>query len=285
MARVVVPHAAAGSERTAGPRLALAVLALGVAVVLAIAWPALAPHDPIEPNVGPALAAPSLDFPFGTDQFGRDVLSRVIAGARLSLFVALTATLVAALAGGALGALAASLPRRPAEIVMRALDVVLAFPGILLAIVLAAGLGAGTLTTIVVLAVVYTPAFARLVRGAVLAELEQDYVAAARLLGTSRFRILGYHVGVNVVVPTVLFATTIVADAIVLEAALSFIGVGISPPTASWGNVIADGRDFIASGQWWISMFGGLAVFLSVLSLNALAGVLNRRLTEGADVR
>lgn len=283
MARAVTSPVTSGLSGTDRSRLALVAGAVALAGLLAVAWPLIVPYDPIETNVGPPLAGPSSEHLFGTDQFGRDVFSRVLAGARLSLVVALSATALAAMVGGALGALAASLPRAGSEIVMRSMDVVMSFPGILLAIVLAAGLGAGTRTTVVVLAVVYVPAFARLVRGAVLGQLEEDYVGAAKLLGTPRRRILGYHVGVNVSVPVLVFATTIVADAIVLEAALSFIGVGISPPTASWGNVIADGRAFIASGQWWISMFGGLAVFLTVLALNALAGVVGRRLSEGAD--
>jgi ABC-type dipeptide/oligopeptide/nickel transport system permease subunit len=166
---------------------------------------------------------------------------------------------------------------------MRGLDVMLAFPAILLAVVLAASLGAGTLTTIVVLTIVYTPALARFVRALVLGQLEEDYVVAARMLGTRRIRLVGYHIGVNIAVPMLVYLATVTAEAIILEAALSYIGVGIPPPAPSWGNIISDGKGLLYSGQWWISGFGGLAVFGAVLTLNASANALNRRLDAGVE--
>jgi ABC-type dipeptide/oligopeptide/nickel transport system permease subunit len=257
--------------------------ALPLAVIAALALitvigPWVAPFDPLRPNVGPVLEGPSVDHLFGTDEFGRDVFSRVLAGARVSLGVSIVGTLVALTLGAVLGGIAASTQSIIGETIMRLLDLVWAFPGILLAVVLAASLGKGATTIIIVVAVIYTPPFARVVRAVVLNEINEDYVTAARLLGSSRIRIVGYQIGLNAIVPVLVFATTVVADAIVLEAALSFIGAGISQPTASWGNVIADGRDYISSGKWWISTFGGAAVFVTVLGLNAAAASLSRNL-------
>lgn len=267
-----------GAARENGPLVALALL-----VLLAIAWPLVVPYDPLDTHAGPALSAPSGAHPFGTDQVGRDVLSRVLAGTRISFVVGVSAAALAAAIGGLLGIVAAMAPRWIGEVVMRCLDVMLAFPAILLAVVLAAGLGAGMLTTIVVLATVYTPALARFVRALVLGQLEEDYVVAARMLGTRRIRLVGYHMGVNILVPVLVYAATVTAEAIILEAALSYIGVGINPPAPSWGNIVNDGKGLLYSGQWWISGFGGLAVFLAALTLNGSANTLNRRLDAGVE--
>jgi peptide/nickel transport system permease protein len=229
------------------------------------------------------LSPPSGAHLFGTDQVGRDVFSRVLAGTRISFVVGISAAALAVGVGALLGVVAAMAPRWIGEVVMRCLDVMLAFPAILLAVVLAAGLGSGMLTTIIVLAVVYTPALGRYVRALVLGELEEDYIVAARLLGTRRIRLVGYQIGVNILVPVVVYAATVTAEAIILEAALSYIGVGIQPPSPSWGNIINDGKDLLYSGQWWISGFGGLAVFLAALSLNGSANALNRRLDAGTE--
>jgi ABC-type dipeptide/oligopeptide/nickel transport system permease subunit len=267
------PVSRRGQLRRALPLIALAGLAL-----LVVIGPLLVPFDPVKQQVGEPLTGPSLDHFFGTDQFGRDVFSRVLAGARTSIGVGAIATLAALAAGAILGATAASLGRTADEVIMRTLDVVLSFPGILLAVVMAAVLGAGWSTTVLVMAVVYTPAFARIVRAVVLGELSEDYVTAARLIGSTRVRVMTYHVGVNAVLPILVFATVVLADAIVLEAALSFIGVGIRPPEPSWGNVMAEGRAFISSHRWWITTAGGTAVFVTVLLLNWLSEDLRRRL-------
>jgi peptide/nickel transport system permease protein len=262
-----------GRLRRALPFVALAGLAL-----LVLFGPLLAPYDPVEQQVGEPLTGPSPSHLFGTDQFGRDVFSRVLAGARTSIGVGAIATLAALAAGAILGATAAGLGRKADELIMRTLDIVLSFPGILLAVVMAAVFGAGWSTTVLVMAVVYTPAFARIVRAVVLGELSEDYVTAARLIGSTRVRVMTYHVGVNAVLPILVFATVVLADAIVLEAALSFIGVGIRPPEPSWGNVMSEGRAFISSERWWITTAGGTAVFVTVLLLNWLSEDLRRRL-------
>ena len=272
------PPAGRRASRRGQLRRALPFIALAGLALLVLLGPLLAPFDPVKQQVGEPLTGPSLDHLFGTDQFGRDVFSRVLAGARTSIGVGAIATLAALAAGAILGATAASLGRTADEVIMRTLDIVLSFPGILLAVVMAAVFGAGWSTTVLVMAVVYTPAFARIVRAVVLGELSEDYVTAARLIGSTRVRVMTYHVGVNAALPILVFATVVLADAIVLEAALSFIGVGIRPPEPSWGNVMSEGRAFISSGRWWITTAGGTAVFVTVLLLNWLSEELRRRL-------
>jgi ABC-type dipeptide/oligopeptide/nickel transport system permease subunit len=282
--RARIAALAAGTRRTLQPlRENLSLIALALIVILAVAWPLVAPYDPLDTHAGLPLEAPSGAHLFGTDQAGRDVFSRVLAGTRISFTVGGAAATLAALLGGLLGVVSAMAPRWIAEVIMRCLDVMLAFPAILLAVVLAAGLGAGMLTTIIVLSVVYTPALARFVRAAVLNQLGEDYVLAARLLGTRRIRLVGYHIGANVAVPLLVYAATVTAEAIILEAALSYIGVGISPPAPSWGNIISDGKGLLYSGQWWVSTFGGLAVLVSAMTLNGAANILNRRLEAGVE--
>lgn len=252
----------------------LVVVLLAVLVVL----PLLVPASPTELNAGPSLAPPSAEHWFGTDQLGRDVAARVVYGARLSLLVAAGSAAAALIVGGLLGALAASSRGVLGEVIMRTLDVVLAFPGILLAIVLAAAIGPSLTTTVIVLSVVYAPSMARVVRAAVFAEYGTDYVTAARLLGTSRVRLVGYHIGVNAALPVLVYTTLLMADAIVAEAALSFLGAGIKPPAPSWGNIIKDGQTVIEAGAWWISLFPGLAIVLAVLAMNRFSEALGARL-------
>lgn len=252
-----------------GGRIGLLVFV--VLLVLAAFPGAFAPHSPIENFVGPPAQGPSNAFPFGTDQYGRDVLSRVIWGARVSISVGLASAGIALLLGSILGALAATSRRWVGEMIMRALDVILSFPAVILAVVIAAVLKPSERSTIIVLATIYTPAVARVVRGAVITQMAEDYVAAETLIGASRIRILLKHVTPNVLAPIVVFITVIVADAIFVEAALSFLSVGVQPPTASWGNILHDGSSLILSGGWWVSTFAGLAIFVAVAALNMLA--------------
>lgn len=275
--------AAPASRAIAGARDNASLIALAVIALLAVAWPLVVPYDPLDTGAGPALLGPSAEHPFGTDQAGRDVLSRVVAGTRISFVVGVGSAMLAASIGGLLGIIAAMAPRWISDAILRSLDVLLAFPAILLAVVLAAALGTGMATTIIVLTVIYVPAFARFVRSLVLDELEEDYVLTARLLGTRKIRLVGYHIGANIIIAVVVYAATVTAEAIILEAGLSYIGVGIAPPAPSWGNIINDGKSFLYSGQWWISAFGGLAVFAAAFVLNAAANNLNRRLDAGVE--
>jgi ABC-type dipeptide/oligopeptide/nickel transport system permease subunit len=239
-----------------------------VLLVVLLILPLVMSISPTTINAVASLSPPSSAHLLGTDQLGRDVASRVVYGARQSMLVALTSTAGALLVGGTLGAIAGVAPHWLDEIIMRMLDVLLAFPGILLAIVLAAAIGPSISTTIIVLAIIYSPSVARVVRAAVFNERGEDYVTAARLIGTRKIRIVGYHIGVNAASPILVYATLIMADAIIAEAALSFIGAGIKPPTPSWGNIIADGQQVIGAGAWWVSLFPGLAIVVTVLGLN-----------------
>ncbi len=165
---------------------------------------------------------------------------------------------------------------------MRVLDILMAFPGILLAVVLAAAFGSGTVTSMVIFGIIYTPPFARFVRASAMKELNEDYVTFSKIIGTRYLRLMGYQVGANLMVPLAVFATAVLAEIVVLEAALSFIGVGTQPPAPSWGNIINDGRAFVGSGHWWISTSGGAAVFLTVITFYSLSAYFGRRIEGGA---
>jgi ABC-type dipeptide/oligopeptide/nickel transport system permease subunit len=252
--------------------------AVVVLMIVLVVLPTLISTSPTRLGAGAPLESPSGGHLLGTDQLGRDALARVVHGARLSMLVAFLSASFALLIGGVLGAVAASAPRWFGEVVMRFFDIVLAFPGILLAIVLAAAIGPSLRTMIIVLTVIYSPSMARVVRAAVFSEYGEDYVTAARLIGTRRIRLVGYHIGVNAALPVLVYTTLIMADAIVAEAALSFIGAGIKPPAPSWGNIIRDGQNVIDAGAWWLSVFPGLAMMLAVLGLNRFSEALGRRL-------
>lgn len=249
-----------------------------VLVVVLFVLPALLPASPTDLGVGTPLSPPSGEHLMGTDQLGRDIATRVVYGARISIGVAVASAACALAVGGFLGALAGSGARWVDALVMRLTDVAMAFPGILLAIVLAAVLGPSLPTTVIVLAVVYAPWMARVVRAAILKEYGEDYVTAARLLGTRRFRLVGYHVGVNAAFPVLVYTTVIMAEAIIAEAALSFLGAGIKAPAPSWGNIIREGQEVVQAGAWWVSLFPGAAMVLCVLALNRLSEALGRRL-------
>jgi len=252
--------------------------AVVVLMIVLVVLPTLISTSPTRLGAGAPLESPSGGHLLGTDQLGRDALARVVHGARLSMLVAFLSASFALLIGGVLGAVAVSAPRWFGEVVMRFFDIVLAFPGILLAIVLAAAIGPSLRTMIIVLTVIYSPSMARVVRAAVFSEYGEDYVTAARLIGTRRIRLVGYHIGVNAALPVLVYTTLIMADAIVAEAALSFIGAGIKPPAPSWGNIIRDGQNVIDAGAWWLSVFPGLAMMLAVLGLNRFSEALGRRL-------
>jgi peptide/nickel transport system permease protein len=255
-----------------------AVLVFLGGVVVLVVLPVVLPASPTSLDPAHGLNPPSSSHWFGTDQVGRDVGARVLYGARLSLTVASVTALSVLVVGSILGAIAAASPRYLGEAIMRTLDVMLAFPGILLAIVLAAVIGPSLGTTIIVLVVVYSPSMARVVRSAVLSEYGEDYVVAARLVGSSRIRIVGFHIGVNAAPPIIVYTTLILADAIIAEAALSFLGAGLKPPAPSWGNILRDGQASMNAGAWWISLFPGIAIMLTVLVLNRFSETIDRQM-------
>jgi ABC-type dipeptide/oligopeptide/nickel transport system permease subunit len=255
-------------RRAARARLApfgAAVLALSV--LLALAAPLVAPYDPLAQNLGNTLAPPDRVHLLGTDNVGRDVLSRVIWGTRVSLVAGLVSVVLAGVAGSVLGVVAGYCGGRVDGLVMRVMDAVLSFPPLVLALALGAVLGAGLGGVLLALGVVYTPTFARLMRGQVLTITARDYVDAARGLGASGWRVALRHVVPNAINPIVVQASLSVAFAILAEASLSFLGLGVQPPQASWGSMINAGRGYLQQAPWIV--FGpGAALFVTVVGLN-----------------
>ncbi|MFC4852302.1 dipeptide/oligopeptide/nickel ABC transporter permease/ATP-binding protein [Actinophytocola glycyrrhizae] len=247
----------------------IALVVLGLLVLAAVFAPLLATHDPY--LTGGDVAGPSGEHWLGTDSSGRDIYTRLIWGARWSLAVGLGAIAIALVAGALIGALAATSSRRVGETIMRVLDVVMAFPGVALAAVLVAVFGRGLIVLILALGFLYMPSMARVVRANVLAQYGEDYVDAERIIGAKRFFILTRHVAVNCAAPILVFCTVMVADAIVFEASLSFIGAGVQPPDPSWGAVLAEGKELVLTGGWWATLFPGLLILTTVLALNVLS--------------
>ena len=242
-------------------------LILVAALVLALGAPVLAPHDPLKQNLGNALARPGAGHWLGTDNVGRDVLSRVVWGTRVSLVAGFVSVAIALLAGSLLGLAAGYCGGTIDGLLMRAMDAVLSFPPLVLALALGAVLGAGLTGVLIALGVVYTPTFARLMRGQVLSITARDYVDAARALGAPGWRIACKHVLPNATAPIVVQASLSVAFAILAEASLSFLGLGIQPPAASWGSMINAGRGYLQHAPWIV--FGpGAALFVTVVGLN-----------------
>ncbi|MFI6257802.1 dipeptide/oligopeptide/nickel ABC transporter permease/ATP-binding protein [Micromonospora zamorensis] len=243
-------------------------------VVVGIFAPLLLRHDPAQAGLGAALTGPNGDYWFGLDKLGRDVFSRLVAGTRRSLIVGFGSAGIALVVGAILGALAGT--SRPAidEVVMRCLDVVMAFPAIVLSALLIISFGKNSLVVLVVaIGFVFVPSIARIVRANVLSQYREDYVAAERIIGARRPHILWRHILRNCAAPILVFVTVMVADAIVFEASLSFIGGGLAPQEAasSWGSVIAFGKEMVQIGGWWATFFPGLLILLTVLALNVLS--------------
>jgi peptide/nickel transport system permease protein len=255
-------------RRAAATRLApfgAAVLLLAVAAALLA--PVVAPHDPLKQDLNHTLGRPDRVHPLGTDNVGRDVLSRVIWGTRVSLVAGFGSVVIAVVVGGVLGLAAGYAGGRVDNLIMRVMDAVLSFPPLVLALALGAVLGAGLIGVVIALGVVYTPTFARLMRGQVLAITAREYVDAARALGLPGWRIAWSHVLPNATAPIVVQASLSVAFAILAEASLSFLGLGVQPPGASWGSMINAGRGYLQQAPWIV--FGpGAALFVTVVGLN-----------------
>lgn len=245
-------------------------------VFLAVFGAMLTPHDPLQP--GPQLlAAPTFTHPFGTDQFGRDVLSRVMVAFRLDLFIAVTAVVSAATIGVIIGSVAGYAGGRVDDVFMRLVDIVQSFPMLILAMALVALLGVGLVNVILVTIIVNVAVFARLARGEILAKKQLDYVDAARCSGASTVRILVVHLVPNIMGPILVQSTLSLAWAVLNVAALSFLGIGINPPTPELGVMVAEGSKFLANGAWWLSIFPGLALALTVFGFNLVGDVLQDR--------
>ncbi|WP_204318786.1 ABC transporter permease [Pseudooceanicola aestuarii] len=241
---------------------------VAIIVLLALAAPLLTDGNPTGMNLRSRFAPPSAEFVFGADNFGRDIFTRVLYGARISLWIGFASAVLAA-AGGALVGMASAWFRRLDGLIMRIMDALLAFPAILLAIGINAALGPQVSSVIIALASAYVPRMARIVRAAALVVRELDYVDAARVSGAGAGRIIFRHILPNCLAPLLVSVTFVFAYAILAEAALSFLGIGPPPPQPSWGNIIAEGRDYSVEA-WWIMLFPGLAISLAALGMNLL---------------
>lgn len=239
-------------------------------VVLAVAAPLVTPYDPATQDYDASLAGPSLDHPLGTDLTGRDIFSRLVFGARASLLVGTVAVGLAMLAGVPLGSIAGYTERAWLdESIMRAMDVIISVPALVLGLALVGAMGASLRNVIIVIAIVYSPQYARVIRGQVLSVKEEEYVEAARNTGIGDGTLLAKHVLPNSFAPVLVQATYHVATAIIIEASLSFLGLGVQPPRPTWGVMISDGRGYLPEA-WWISVFPGLAIMVTVLAFNLL---------------
>lgn len=245
--------------------LALGAALLLIIVVLCVFAPLFAPYDPNKLSIANRLIAPGADHLFGTDEFGRDVFTRAIYAGRTSLMIGAAATIFASVIGIALG-LVAGFFRRTDVVIARVIDAMMAFPDILLAIALVAALGPSAATVIVALGIVYTPRLARIVRASTFVIRELPYVEAARALGVPTWRILYRHVLRNLLSVIMVQATFIFAYAMLAEASLTFLGVGVSPDIPTWGTMISAGRQYVGQADW-MTVFPGLAIILSVMSL------------------
>lgn len=252
---------------TIGARISLVVLTL--VVLTAVFANFLAPHDPLE--IFTARQAPNSEFLFGTDDKGRDVLSRMMYGARYSLIIGLGATAFALVIGSIIGAIASVSRKWVSEVIMRIMDIVMSFPGIALAATFVIVFGNSVPSLILAIGFLYIPQIARIVRANVVSEYNQDYVRAVVVSGARAPWILLKHVMRNCIAPVMVFTIVLVADAIVFEASLSFISAGIPEPTPTWGNILADARAGVLSGRWWQALFPGLAIMITVLCLNILS--------------
>jgi peptide/nickel transport system permease protein len=245
---------------------ALAVVALWLA--LAAAAPALAPYEPLGQDIAGRLGPPSSTHWLGTDALGRDILSRILHGARISIPVGLAAVALAACLGMVVGSLAGFLGGVVDEVTMRATDLMLAFPTVILALVITAALGAGIRNAVLAIMIAWWPTYARLVRGLVLSVREREFVQGAYALGASDLRVLGRHIVPNMLSSVVVIATLDVGQAILTFAALSFLGLGPPPEVPEWGSMIAAGRSHFE--QWWIGTFPGLAILSLTLAFNVV---------------
>lgn len=270
-AAAAVPSPARRPVRRRRP-LASAVV-LGTFALVALLGPLLAPADPYAQSLSRRFRPPvwveggSWSHPLGTDRLGRDLLSRTILGARVSLAVGVLTVVMAGVLGAAVGLTAGYHAGRVDAVLMRITDATLAFPVILLALILATTVGPSLTNVVVAVAVILWARYARVIRGEVLSLMERDFIAQARIAGCSSWRIIGRHLVPNTLNTLVVLLTLQVGYVIIVEASLSFLGAGVPPPTPAWGSMIAEGRDYITSA-WWVALFPGLALLLVVLAFN-----------------
>lgn len=249
-----------------------AVLGLFLTIIVtlgAIAAPLIAPHDPLEQSAKNRLAAPSEMYPLGRDTFGRDVLSRIVYAGRVSILVGVTSILLGGVIGTLLGLIAGYSGGKIENAIMRFIDILMAFPSLLLGLTVLAVLGPGLEKMIVAIGIMFSPGFARVVHGATLSVKAHEFVEAARCVGATQARILRLHILPNILGEVVVLGSLWTASAIRVEASLSFIGLGVAPPTPTWGNMIRDGTPHLMNAPW-LSVFPGLAILITVLAFNLL---------------
>jgi peptide/nickel transport system permease protein len=254
-------------RRNRGAMLGLTLIVLEVLVAVFAPW--VAPHDPIYQDLEAPMQPPSRAHPFGSDDVGRDILSRIIHGARISLSVGLIAVGIAGTLGVTLGLITGFYGGWLDDLILRGMDLLLAFPGILLALTIVAVLGPGLFNVMIAVGIADLPSFTRVTRGQTLSVREMDYVQGARAMGCSTARVLRRHVLPNVLPALIVLATLRVATAILTAAGLSFLGLGAQPPTPEWGAMLAMGRTFLRQA-WWLTTFPGFAIMLTVMQINLL---------------
>ena len=245
---------------------------LTIFLISAIFGNVISPYDPSDMAFD-MMESPSWSHPLGTDDLGRDLLSRIIVGTQVSLFVGISTVVIALIAGLILGVLAGYLGGWVDHVIMRYIDLQWAFPNFIIAVYLVAVFGTGLSNVIVAISLAFVDDFARIARGMVLSIKEEQYVAAARTVGVSDIRIMWRHILPNAAAPIIVQATVSISYAILGEASLSFLGLGVDASTPTWGLILADGRSFI-SRAWWLGIFPGLAIMLTVLSINFLGDTL-----------
>lgn len=259
------------------PIIAIAIVIVAIVVFAAIAPSVLQPYAPNKIGAGPNLEGPSWDHLFGTDDYGRDIFSRVVDSARLELSMSLGGVALAVLLGVPLGLLAGYRGGLADSVLMRIQDAMLAFPSVLFAILVVAALGASQRSIILTIGAIYIPRFARLVRGSVLALKHEDFVIASRSVGASSSRVIFRHILPNCIAPIIVQITLAVSVAILIEAGLSYLGLGVQPPTATWGTMLKQAQAFPKQAPWYV-LAPGACIFLVVLSLNLIGDALRDRL-------
>ena len=274
-APAVPQHALWQALRRPGARVGLVIVALFLIMTVAAPW--IAPYDPFDQDLSSALSPPAADHWFGADQYGRDVLSRILYGSRSALVVIIVADGLALVAGGALGLTAGFIGGAVDAVVMRLVDVLLAFPYLLLALIIVAALGPSLTNSIIAIGIINMPQHARLMRGQVLAVQNAEYIWAARSVGVPRLRMMLRHVLPNSFSPVLVMATLQAGSVVVETAGLSFLGLGAQPPSPDWGALLADGHSYFLTA-WWIATFPGLAIFLVVVGFNLVGDALRDQL-------
>ena len=258
----------------ASNRLAVtSLICLTLVILSALFASSLTPYDPLERNAEVRLQGPSLLHPMGTDSLGRDILSRVLHGGQISLQVGIFSTLASVIISVPLGLFAGYFGGKVDNIIMRVMDLILAFPGLILIIWLVSLLGANLTNVILAIAFFSLPTYARVTRGVALSIREMDYVTSARSMGASAGRIMFFHILPGVLGPLIVVTTLGVSGAIITGASLSFLGLGVRPPTPEWGAMLADGRSFLRNA-WWIAFFPGMTITFVVLMLNVIGDAL-----------